>query len=190
MFTVIQSSYSNFAFAMQVQTQTGGSTQKDAEGQNPFIGLVAVVVSCLSSGFAGVYFEKILKHSKGSIWLRNIQMSMFGIMAGFFGLYASNWNAVTSKGVFYGYDMVVWFIIFTFAFGGLLVAMVIKYADNILKGFATSISIVLSTVISIIWMNFHLTWMFVIGATIVIIAVYLYSLPSAQPTDSQNSAKV
>lgn len=149
--------------------------------------MAAVVVSCLSSGFAGVYFEKILKHSKGSIWLRNIQMSMFGIIAGMFGLYASNWTAVTTKGMFHGYDAEVWSIVLVFALGGLLVAMVIKYADNILKGFATSISIVLSTVISIFWMNFQLTWIFVSGAALVIVAVYLYSLPAPKPVTSQNS---
>ena len=173
-------------FSLQVQTQTGGATESSSTGQRPLLGLGAVIVSCLSSGFAGVYFEKILKHSKGSIWLRNIQMSMFGIVAGLIGLYASNWDAVTKKGMFYGYDAVVWFIILIFALGGLLVAMVIKYADNILKGFATSISIVLSTVISIIWLNFQLTWMFVIGASIVIVAVYLYSLPVAQPNTQVN----
>lgn len=34
------------------------------------------------------------------------------------------------------------------ALGGLVIAAVIKYADNILKGFATSLSIILSTLIS------------------------------------------
>lgn len=38
--------------------------------------------------------------------------------------------------------------LFLQAFGGLVIATVIKYADNILKGFATSLSIILSTVIS------------------------------------------
>ncbi|XP_077972001.1 UDP-galactose translocator-like isoform X1 [Styela clava] len=166
---------------VQVQTQTGKAPAESDSEQNPFIGLVAVIISCLSSGFAGVYFEKILKRSKGTIWLRNIQMSIFGVIAGFTGLYVSKWSEVIEKGVFYGFDALVWFIILIFALGGLLVAVVIKYADNILKGFATSISIVLSTVVSIIWMNFHLTWMFVTGASIVIIAVYLYSLPTAQP---------
>ncbi|XP_077972002.1 UDP-galactose translocator-like isoform X2 [Styela clava] len=169
------------AATYQVQTQTGKAPAESDSEQNPFIGLVAVIISCLSSGFAGVYFEKILKRSKGTIWLRNIQMSIFGVIAGFTGLYVSKWSEVIEKGVFYGFDALVWFIILIFALGGLLVAVVIKYADNILKGFATSISIVLSTVVSIIWMNFHLTWMFVTGASIVIIAVYLYSLPTAQP---------
>lgn len=37
--------------------------------------------------------------------------------------------------------------------GGLIVAAVIKYADNILKSFATSGSIMLSTLISYWWLQ-------------------------------------
>ena len=32
-----------------------------AAQRNPFVGLICVTLACLSSGFAGVYFEKILK---------------------------------------------------------------------------------------------------------------------------------
>ncbi len=42
------------------------------------------------------------------------------------------------------------------AVGGLIVALVMKYADNILKGFATSLSIVLSSVVSYFFLSdFH-----------------------------------
>ena len=37
------------------------------------------------------------------------------------------------------------------AYGGLLIGMVVKYADNILKVFATSISIILSSLIGIFY---------------------------------------
>ncbi len=39
-------------------------------------GYLSVVVACLTSGFAGVYFEKIAKSSKSSIWVLNIEMSL------------------------------------------------------------------------------------------------------------------
>ena len=39
-------------------------------------GIVAVVFACLTSGVAGVYFEKILKSSRSSIWAINMQMSL------------------------------------------------------------------------------------------------------------------
>ena len=58
--------------------------------------------------------------------------------------------------------------------GGLLVAVVVKYADNILKGFATSISIVLSTLISVYFFHFGLSFGFLVGAGLVIGAVFMY----------------
>jgi len=50
--------------------------------QNPVLGLVCVTAACVMSGFAGVYFEKLLKHTPPSIWLRNIQLSIIGIIIG------------------------------------------------------------------------------------------------------------
>ncbi len=45
------------------------------------------------------------------------------------------------------------------ALGGLVVAAVMKYADNILKGFATSVSIVCSSVTSYFFlMDFYPSW--------------------------------
>ncbi|KAJ1438132.1 nucleotide-sugar transporter [Ochromonadaceae sp. CCMP2298] len=40
------------------------------------IGILSVVFACLSSGLAGVYFEKILKSSRSNIWMINMQMSL------------------------------------------------------------------------------------------------------------------
>jgi len=61
--------------------------------------------------------------------------------------------------------------------GGLLVALVMKYADNVVKGFATSLSIVLSSAVSLFIPSFHfsLTPTFVAGSSLVIAATILYS---------------
>jgi UDP-sugar transporter A1/2/3 len=56
--------------------------------------------------------------------------------------------------------------------------MVIKYADNILKGFATSLSIVLSSILAVFLFDYSITLMFTFGASLVIGAVYLYSIPA------------
>lgn len=48
--------------------------QKDPTTGSQLVGLLAVLVACFSSGFAGVYFEKILKETKQSVWVRNIQL--------------------------------------------------------------------------------------------------------------------
>jgi len=56
-------------------------------------------------------------------------------------------------------------------------------ADNILKGFATSVSIIVPTVVAVFLFDFHVTPLFVLGAALVILAVYLYSLP--KPSSSR-----
>jgi UDP-sugar transporter A1/2/3 len=50
---------------------------KDLSTGSQFVGLMAVLTACFSSGFAGVYFEKILKETKQSVWIRNIQLGKF-----------------------------------------------------------------------------------------------------------------
>ncbi len=47
---------------------------------NSFAGFVSVILGCMTSGFAGVYFEMVLKSTSASVWLRNIQLSLIGIV--------------------------------------------------------------------------------------------------------------
>lgn len=46
----------------------------DKSFNDKLVGLFAVLFACFSSGFAGVYFEKLLKGSSTSVWMRNIQL--------------------------------------------------------------------------------------------------------------------
>lgn len=142
------------------------------------LGLIAVAIACIISGIAGVYFEKVLKTSKTSIWTRNIQLSFFSLFpALIIGVWWKDGEGVWEKGFFYGYNMIVVGAITCQAVGGLIVAMVVKYADNILKGFATSISIIISFLASVVLFDFVVTFKFLTGATLVLIATYMYSQP-------------
>lgn len=61
------------------------------------------------------------------------------------------------QGFFFGYDELVWSVVLLQSLGGLLVATVIKYADNILKGFSTAGSILLSCIASIYIFDFQVS---------------------------------
>ncbi|XP_077462676.1 UDP-galactose translocator isoform X1 [Stigmatopora argus] len=171
-----------------VQVQLGGSKQEVRANQNNAVGLAAVIISCMSSGFAGVYFEKILKGSSASVWVRNVQLGIFGTALGMLALWWNDGATVTRLGFFSGYTSMVWCVILNQTFGGLLVAVVVKYADNILKGFATSFSIIISTVMSIYLFAFHVDQLFIAGAGLVIGAVYMYSLPKSTPNLNSSSS--
>lgn len=147
---------------------------QDVPEQNPMLGFVAVIVSCVLSGFAGVYFEKILKGTEQTLWLRNVQLAFLGMVTGYMTIQVSGGDAIHEKGFFFGYDWVVWFVVCLQSFGGIMVAVVVKYADNILKGFATSAAIIISCLASMYFFDFQLSIQFTLGAGLVILAVYIY----------------
>uniref|UniRef100_A0A2K6TQ01 Major facilitator superfamily domain containing 14A n=3 Tax=Saimiri boliviensis TaxID=27679 RepID=A0A2K6TQ01_SAIBB len=159
---------------------------KELSAGSQFVGLMAVLTACFSSGFAGVYFEKILKETKQSVWIRNIQLGFFGGIFGLMGVYIYDGELVSKNGFFQGYNQLTWIVVVLQALGGLVIAAVIKYADNILKGFATSLSIILSTLISYFWLqDFVPTSVFFLGAILVITATFLYGYdpkPAGNPT--------
>lgn len=159
-----------------------GKAAVNVEDQNPTLGIICVLLACMSSGFAGVYFEKILKGGRAvSLWVRNVQLGLFGVIIGLIGLAITpDMTIIQRDGFFNGYSPVVWLVVITQAFGGLMIAVVIKYADNILKGYASSISIILSSVLSSMFFGFNITMMFCVGTLLVILAVMSYGMSTEQ----------
>lgn len=170
-----------FAGVALVQVQNISATSKSGQDQNQLLGLVAVIISCLSSGFAGVYFEKMLKGSDASVWLRNVQLGIFGSITALIGMMLTDGRAIINKGFFFAYTPLVVVVISQQAVGGLIVALVVRYADNILKGFATSLSIILSCIASVFLFDYLITFKFTVGAVFVIAAIYLYGRPDPKP---------
>ena len=63
-------------------------------------------------------------------------------------------------------------------FGGLIVGMVVKYADNILKNFANALSVILTVVgAAPLFGQYPSPW-FIVGAAAVTLSVYMYSQAS------------
>lgn len=55
-----------------------------SEAKNKLVGIGCVILSSTTSGFAGIWFEKSLKgKQKVSLFLRNLQLSLFSIVPGF-----------------------------------------------------------------------------------------------------------
>jgi solute carrier family 35 (UDP-sugar transporter), member A1/2/3 len=127
---------------------------------NYSIGCTAVLAAAVISGLTGVYFEKVLKDASSvSVWIRNVQLSFYSLFpALFIGVLFKDGGEITKNGFFAGYNSVVWTAILFQAFGGVLVAMCINYADNIAKNFATSISIIISFLFSVWVFDFHVTF--------------------------------
>ncbi|KAJ8356070.1 hypothetical protein SKAU_G00188640 [Synaphobranchus kaupii] len=145
--------------------------------QNHYMGFMAIAIAVICSGFAGVYFEKVLKSSDTSLWVRNIQMYLSGIVVTLVGVFLSDGAMVIEKGFFFGYTPWVWFVVMMASVGGLYTSVVVKYTDNIMKGFSAAAAIVLSTVASVTLFGLQITVTFASGAMLVCVSIYLYGLP-------------
>ncbi|CAL2040798.1 unnamed protein product [Caenorhabditis brenneri] len=181
------------------------TTSTSGKHENSILGFIAVLIACVLSGFAGIYFEKILKGSNVSIWIRNIQLALPSIFFAFLfasvkdnsSLYADGLNPVDIwNNMLQGFDWAVWVTVAINAFGGLVVAVVIKYADNILKAFATSLAIVLNCIAAYFLFDFRPSLLFLLGASGVIVAVFAYSMypykasHQALPTDAPKEVEL
>ncbi|KAL7557570.1 hypothetical protein ACA910_010237 [Epithemia clementina (nom. ined.)] len=159
--------------------------EKDkSNNSNLVVGLVAVTIACLSSALAGVYFEKVLKKPgqssmngaktpNASVWMRNIQLAFFSVVIAAFqgGL------KETGKPYLHGFGFWVWVLVALQSGGGLLVAAVIKYADNVLKGLATGVSVVLSSTLSMMIFATPLGPNFLLGGSLILTSVWFFSNP-------------
>ncbi|CAK9046457.1 UDP-N-acetylglucosamine transporter (Golgi UDP-GlcNAc transporter) (Solute carrier family 35 member A3) [Durusdinium trenchii] len=154
-----------------------GEAKEDVQKGDSVVGLAAVISACFTSGLAGVYLEKILKQTDSSIWMRNIQLAFFGGILAFIGCYVQDGKKIAENGFMQGYSGLVWAVIALQAIGGLVVAAVLKYADNILKCFGNALSIVISCIMSAVFLQeFKPDLLFVLGTLCVLIATTLYSI--------------
>ena len=80
--------------------------------------------------FASVYFERVVKATDSglSIWARNVQLAFYSCFF-FIGMRCYE-SATGSAAVGHGWDLMVLFLSFLGAFGGILIALTIKYAGD------------------------------------------------------------
>lgn len=149
--------------------------------QTPFQGWMMAIVMALLSGFAGVYTEAIIKKRPSrNINVQNFWLYVFGMAFNAVAILVQDFDAVMNKGFFHGYSTITVLMILNHALSGIAVSMVMKYADNIVKVYSTSVAMLLTAVVSVFLFNFHLSLAFFLGSTVVSVSVYLHSAGKLQ----------
>lgn len=159
--------------------------------QSMLMGLLFTLTAACCSGFAGVYFEKMMKtpnsanQAKPSMWVRNMQLAGFSIIVGMAQVFLARLTGNDDRGLLHGFTNMVWVMVFNNAVGGLCVAFVIKYADNILKGFACALATVLAAVMAVPLFGFTLNPIFIVGTGIVLVSTLVYGGTIKIPGDEE-----
>ena len=157
------------AWAKNLHESSSKSTPQEVT-----IGVWAALTVSLLSSFAGVYLEKMIKADQVSLPVRNVQLCLYSVPLQLLRIVSDReYDRVMPSGLCAS----SWVLAVNLAFAGLLVAYMMRYADNNLKNIAQALGTVLSSIAAIPLLGFEPDVQFVVGTTVVIGAALLYTSP-------------
>jgi UDP-sugar transporter A1/2/3 len=144
------------------------------------VGIVVVLIMVTNSGFASVYLESVLKKEKITVWDRNFQLALLSsvLIAGVIISERISNDQSLADPLFVGFTLNAYIIAAIQAFGGVLVAAALKYADSILKTLATCLAIVVTAGIENMFLGVPADIFVIIGCVATILAIANYSFDS------------
>ena len=121
--------------------------------------------------------------------VRNAQLCIFTIPIAFAGTFMVDDPYMREDGSsLHGFNFVVWAAIFTNAAGGMIVAVVMKFAGNILRNFAQACAIIVGGFGSWALFGFVITANFVGGVGLVILSIFIYGSKPEQLAQWRDAA--
>ena len=173
-------------------------------------GLFITLIQASISGFTAVYFERLLKDKDDdtTIWERNFQLAFYSIIILLATVMyeqigselpttinstssSSSSSDSSQSSLFHNWTYLAFIIAFLQALGGLLVAGTLRYADSVLKCFATAVSIVLTSIIGYFFLGNVVDLIVTLGYCVTVISIFNYTLdnslilPSTQQQQTQ-----
>jgi len=152
------------------------------------LGMTAVLLASFTSATAGIVLEKIYKGSsqaseknsesmvvEHTIWTRNLQLSLISLPFALIGALWQQRDLLVTQAFTQGFDAYVWGVVVCQAAGGVIIAFVMKFANNLLKCLAVAISICCCAVYSVAIGDLKFTTTLVVGILTVVTAVYVFT---------------
>lgn len=184
---VISPIYNVAPGAEAVTVEEAARAHRDSADQT--WGLMVVAFQITISGFIAVYFEAMLKDKTVvvGIWERNFQLAAFSIiMLLVMKITENNYIFATTaeaaaqdsdnRPLFCGWTYLAVALVLLQSVGGLLVAATLKYADAVLKCFATSVSIMITSVVGYYYLDNIIDVFVGLGMLTTVIAICNYTL--------------
>lgn len=166
---------------------SSGETTGEDSSHNYVLGLICACCATVTSGVAGTFMEWAMKTTKDTqpddvlhtweptMWTKNISLAFFGVIGSTIAMLSKDRSKIMEYGMFNDFKTSLWVAILLQAAGGLLVGAVLKYADNIIKGFVTSVGVILASLASVYLFEFVITINFFVGAAIVFASLQVYN---------------
>ncbi|CAI0408598.1 unnamed protein product [Linum tenue] len=160
----------------------------------PIPGYMLGALSACLSALAGVYTEFLMKKNNDSLYWQNVQLYTFGVLFNMAKLIVDDFQSGFENGpwwqrLFNGYTTTTWLVVLNLGSTGLLVSWLMKYADNIVKVYSTSMAMLLTMVLSVILFSFKPTLQLFLGIIICMMSLHMYFAPPHVLVDSPPTPK-
>jgi len=162
--------------------KTDTDVDKDSRDSSQTTGVLATLGISLSSGFASVYTEKVIKvrgnnDTRNNYSLAYMQVQLASASLIIIGCWALLKDAsdIITYGLWKNFNAAAYVSVINSALGGLTVAAVLKFADAILKGYSTALSVVLTGLFSMLFFGTELNALYFLGMVNVVVSMHLYN---------------
>lgn len=176
------------------QVRGCGEPSCDSVFSAPVQGYMLGILSACLSALAGIYTEFLMKKNNDSLYWQNVQLYTFGAIFNMARLIVDDFRSGFEKGpwwgrLFDGYSISTWMVVLNLGSSGLLVSWLMKYADNIVKVYSTSMAMLLTMILSVYMFNFKPTLQLFLGIIICMMSVHMYFAPPSMLVDLPVVAK-
>ncbi|KAK9131013.1 hypothetical protein Sjap_011500 [Stephania japonica] len=176
------------------QVKGCGEASCDSLFSAPLQGYMLGILSACLSALAGVYTEYLMKKNNDSLYWQNVQLYTFGAIFNMARLLLDDFRSGFENGpwwqrLLHGYGLTTWMVVLNLGSTGLLVSWLMKYADNIVKVYSTSMAMLLTMVLSIYLFNFRPTLQLFLGIVICMMSLHMYFAPPSVLVDFPETVK-
>ncbi|KAI3876833.1 hypothetical protein MKX03_015104 [Papaver bracteatum] len=170
------------------QVKGCGEVSCDSLLSAPMQGYMLGILSACLSALAGVYTEFLMKKNSDSLYWQNVQLYTFGVIFNIGRLLLDDFRSGFENGpwwqrLFIGYNATTWMVVLNLGSTGLLVSWLMKYADNIVKVYSTSMAMLLTMILSVYLFNFKPTLQLFLGIIICMMSLQMYFSPPSTLVD-------
>jgi len=140
----------------------------------PIQGILICVVLSILSAAAGIATEYIMKKTPlkaDPLHTQNMHLYFYGIIFNAMG-YVLEGNP--ASGMFDGYNFTAILVIMSYSVTGLIISVIMRYADNMVKIYSVAVSMILTMLISIFLFSYVPTTQLLFGIIIITISILMY----------------
>ncbi len=134
------------------------------------VGVLAVALEALLSGLSNVYFEMVLKTTSLTLWERNVQLAVISLL-----IYVPMAMHAHPAHILTGWTYLTLLVAVLGAIGGILIGLVLKYCDSIIKNLSLSTAIVTTSVLDSYFFAGPMNLSIVSAGAIVLVSILNYT---------------